>query len=73
MIYKLLELETDQNKRSYHALQVLCYAFLRRYPYGIRGITHAGQNLKANSKIEYQEFFKRLYSLRFEIGDYENM
>ena len=71
MIYKLLELETDQNKRSYHALQVLCYAFLRRYPYGIRGITHAGQNLKA--KIEYQEFFKRLCSLRFEIGDYENM
>jgi len=45
-------------------------AFLRRYFYDIRAITHAGQKLKENSKIEYQEFFRRLYSLRFEIGDY---
>ena len=73
IIYKLLELDPNQNKSSYHALQVWCYAFLKRYSYGIRAITHAGQNLKENSKIEYQEFFRRLYSLRFNIGDYENM
>jgi len=47
--------------------------FLKRYSYSIRTITDAGQKLKENSKIEYQEFFKWLYSLRFEIGDYENM
>ena len=73
IIYKLKELNPNQNKRSYHALQVWCYAFLRRYSYGIRAITHAGQKLKENSKIEYQEFFRKFYSLRFEIGDYAKM
>ena len=73
IIYKLIELDPNENKRSFHALQVWCYAFLRRYGYGIRSITHAGQKLKENSKIEYEEFFRKLYSLRFKIGDVQNM
>ena len=73
IIYKLIELDPDQNKRSFHALQVWCYALLRRYGYGIRSITHAGQKLKENSKMEYEEFFRKLYSLRFRIGDDQNM
>lgn len=73
IIYKLIELDPNQNKRSFHALQVWCYAFLRRYGYGIRAITHAGQKLKENSKIEYEEFFRKLYSLRFQIEEDHNM
>jgi len=29
IIYKLLELDPNQNKRSYHPLQVWCYAFFK--------------------------------------------
>ena len=35
-------------------------------------MTHIGQNLKLNAKQQYYDFYKKLYNLRNQIGDYDN-
>ena len=41
--------------------------------YGIRSITHIGQKIKECCKQVYNNFYNRLYLLRFDIEDNESM
>ena len=65
IILKLLE---KDNK----TLLICCLCFLARYSFSIRNVTHVGQKLKLNAKQQYFDFYKMLYNLRNQIGDYEN-
>lgn len=50
IISKLIELGPSQAQKSFHALQLWCYSFLKIYSYGIRPITLMGQKIKDNAK-----------------------
>ena len=62
IIYKLIELDKKQKDKQFHTLQKWCYGFLKRYSYGIRYISHVGQQIKYSSKQDYENFFKILYN-----------
>ena len=65
IIYKLIEYDPSQSNKSFHALQLWCYKFLKRYSYGIRAFTHIGQKIKDSSKEDYNLFYKNLYKRIF--------
>lgn len=58
--------------KCYKTLHTWCLRFLARYSFSIRNVTHVGQKLKINAKQQYYDFYKMLYNLRYQIGDYEN-
>lgn len=76
IINKSLELYPEDKNKSYSALYMWCFRFLKLYSYKIRAVTQVGQQLKENVEIELHKFYETLYwmrSQRKEIPDKGNI
>ena len=69
IINKSLELYPENKNKSYSALHMWCFRFLKRYSYKIRAVTHIGQQLKENVENELHKFYEILYRMRSRIKE----
>jgi len=58
IINKSLELYPENKNKSYSALHMWCFRFLKHYSYKIRAVTHIGQQLKENVENNYINFMR---------------
>ncbi len=69
IINKSLELYPENKNKSYSALHMWFFRFLKRYSYKIRDVTHIGQQLKENAENQLHKFYEILYRMKSRIKE----